>query len=44
MTEQDTSEVRVAEAATETASAAAASAPLPADEVARLTDEIIASL
>ena len=45
MTEQDTSEVRVAVAAPAEAATAAASTPaLPADEVARLTDEIIAAL
>jgi FeS assembly SUF system protein len=46
MTEQDTSEVNLAAAAPAEA-AAAASAPgpaLPADEVARMTDEIIAAL
>ena len=46
MTEQDTSDAHLAEAApTEAATAVAASAPaLSADEVARLTDEIITAL
>ena len=45
MTEQDTSEANLAVAAPAEAAAASASGPaLPADEVARMTDEIIAAL
>ena len=43
MTEQDTSEANLAVAAPEAATAASPPA-LPADEVARMTDEIIAAL
>ena len=43
MTEQDTSEAHLAVAPPEAATAASAPA-LPADEVARMTDEIIAAL
>jgi FeS assembly SUF system protein len=44
MTEQDTGEVTVAVAAPAEAAAPAREPALPADEVARLTDEIIAAL
>jgi FeS assembly SUF system protein len=45
MTEQDTSEAHLAVAAPSEAASAPASGPaLPADEVARLTDEIITAL
>jgi len=44
MTEQDTSDAHLAEAAPTEAVTAAAASALPADEVARLTDEIIAAL
>jgi FeS assembly SUF system protein len=45
MTEQDTGEAHLAVAAPAEAAATSASAPaLPADEVARMTDEIIAAL
>ena len=44
MTEQDTSEANLAAAAPAEAAVSAGAPALPADEVARLTDEIIAAL